>query len=63
MIMLVYWESMVWSIIANGIVYVKYKTVYIVGHFWQAHVYEVSDGGIMLSATVLVLQHDTDHPY
>ena len=26
--MLVYWESMVWGIIANGIVYVKYKIVY-----------------------------------
>ena len=25
--MLVYWESMVWSIIANGVVYVKYKHV------------------------------------
>ena len=24
--MLVYWERMVWSIIANGVVYVKYKT-------------------------------------
>ena len=29
MIMLVYWESMVWSIIiANGAVYVKYKNAY-----------------------------------
>ena len=23
--MLVYWESLVWSVIANGVVYVKYK--------------------------------------
>ena len=28
MIMLVYWESMVWSIIAHGIVYVKYIKAY-----------------------------------
>ena len=26
--MLVYWESMVWSIIANGVVHIKYKTLY-----------------------------------
>ena len=26
--MLVYWESMVWRIIANGVVYAKYKNVY-----------------------------------
>ena len=28
MIMLVYWESIMWSIIANGVVYVQYKNVY-----------------------------------
>ena len=28
MIMLVYWESIAWSIIAIGIVYVKYKNAY-----------------------------------
>ena len=26
--MLVYWESMEWSIIANGVAYAKYKNVY-----------------------------------
>ena len=26
--MRVYWESVVWSIIANRVVYVKYKNVY-----------------------------------
>ena len=28
MVMLVYWESTVWSIIANGVVYVNYKNAY-----------------------------------
>ena len=28
MIMHLYWESMVWRIIANGVAYVKYKNAY-----------------------------------
>ena len=56
--MIVYWESMVWSIVANGVVYVKYKHVYktklMVLNCWMflaspcvltmIHVYEVAMG-------------------
>ena len=79
MTMLVYWESMVWSMIANGVVvYVTYKNVYKTklmvlnyqlfpaSHCGCGHdtCFEAaSGGGGMLSATVYHYSDITACPY